>query len=129
MVNTNSALFALMLQCGSDDRTKDFYRSLGVELEFTDVATFVCGMGNFPTSNPTIMMVSCDELVEVAESFKASGVKVIRPLEIGLMGASMIVEDPDGRPVLISEGMEKVKSRLPDMCSGEPRRPPDLSST
>ncbi len=120
MVNTNSALYALMLQCRNDDRTKDFYRSLGVELEFTDVATFVCGMGNFPTSNPTIMMVSCDELVEVAELFKASGVKVIRPLEIGLMGASMIVEDPDGRPVLISEGMGKVKSRLPDMCSGKP---------
>lgn len=79
-------------------------------------------MGSFPSSDSSVFMVECEDVEAMAESLKGSGVTIIKPPTFGLMGVTMIVADPDGRPVFVTEGIEKVKSHLTDMCSDREKK-------
>jgi len=112
MNTAKSKISGIRFQCDDVNRTNSFYESIGVNLNDCGVNIFLAEKRDYATPSPVVVMVKCEDVAVMAESLKDSGVTVIEPATLGLTGLTMIIADPDGRHILLTEGIDKLKLRI-----------------
>jgi len=114
METVNSRIIAVEFQCKDADRTNEFYELIGLKLRESDDNIWLTQIGDYKTLSPIVVLVECEDVARMEKSLLGSGVNVIEPATLGLGGMTMIVADPDGRHVVLTEGFDKFKSRIYD---------------
>ncbi len=104
----------ILFQCNDIEKTRNFYEALGFDPDSLGLEPdkpqepFLVEKGDYATSAEVLMIIACEDVLEMAESLKGSGVAVIEPPAFKLYGGmQMIIADPDGRHIVLAQSAKK----------------------
>jgi predicted enzyme related to lactoylglutathione lyase len=100
------------LLCRDRQLSESFYAELGVDVGETgssDISVFFNDLTTYgETDANTAIVLQCDDLLGVVDYVKKSGIKIVSPCTMSPWGFTMVILDPDGRLVVLTEDNRKL---------------------
>ena len=100
--------------CQDQNKTESFYSDLGVDVQnlgSSDLALFFSSKEEAGSGATNLVTIECDDLDLALDFVEKSGIQVIVPFTIAPWGATVIIADPDGRHIVLTEDINKFSKR------------------
>ena len=109
MNKSKSLVTIIQMSCKDRGKTESFYSALGVDVNNmggAELDLYFMDESEMVSSAKTVITIQCEDLKAILDIVDKAGLQVITPFTIAPWGATMIIADPDGRQIVLTESVE-----------------------